>query len=220
MQSSPFHFLTTLEPIIGAPVLPRIYSTENDLRTLLNKIYATKFLCPEILSAEEIGHKLPMLVRCNANMPFDEFIILANVVGAELRNSTAWAMPIGHVFAIKHPEITRALIVFQQNWNTARAWKSDIATFLWRYILCLWCHIFVDFNGRLARIFLAEAIFTCASLSNIDFACCYYIARCIHAKIKNQLIVMESQNSRCWLCGTLELVSTIVSQQIASQILT
>lgn len=208
------NFITISEPKIGELNLFVLNKFKDDFKILLieqRTNHSTTSLQPKHdYHRPELSPSFPLDLRST----FADFVKQAEAAGFKLRDSRAWAAPVGHPFAIRHPEAMSARKAFELNWLAAKEWESDTATLIWRYVLCLWCHIFIDGNGRIARRFLAAGLCTidCSNEDGVDL--CFQLARDIHADIKNQLVVMESQNSRCWLTGALELLSTSVSKMM------
>jgi hypothetical protein len=158
----------------------------------------------------ELFSDIPFLVNCT----FTRFVETAINANLNMRVMISWARPIGHPFAIRHPPANLSRGIFENNWTSASDWRNDIATLVWRYIICLWCHIFVDGNGSLARRFLAGAFFIASESNNDNYNLCLQLACNIHRDIRNQLVIMESQNTTCWLNGSLELISLSINKMI------
>lgn len=208
------NFITIPEPKIGEVNLFAVNQFKNEFKILLNEQHADHSIIPLQSDFDCIRSELSPNFALNIGSTFEDFVREAEAAGFRLRDSMAWATPVGHPFAIRHPEAVSARRTFELNWLAAAAWESETATLIWRYVLCLWCHIFIDGNGHLARRFLAAGLCKLDYSKGDDFYLCFQLARDIHADIKNQLVVMESQNSRCWLTGTFELLSASVSKMM------
>lgn len=206
------NFITIPNPKIGAASSSVIKQFEVMLSIMLTEHNIAKSKAFRVTKSERMRAAFGLTCQPNVDSTFNEFVKEASYAGFTLRKSTAWAAPVGHPFAIRHPEAQFARNTFEFNWLAAQSWESDAASWIWRYILCLWCHIFVDGNGRLARRLLATALHEIDLTNKIDFKLCLQLADHIHTDIKDQLVVMESQNFSCWLTGTFELISQSVSK--------
>ena len=206
------NFITIPEPRIGQANLSPIIQFRDDLKVLLIEQFANRTITAVHSKLELTRPGSSPNFPPNVKSTFGNFVKEAEAADFRLRDSMAWATPIGHPFAIRHPEAMSAREMFKLNWLAAAAWESDTATQIWRYVLCLWCHIFVDGNGRLARRFLSAVIYHIDLENRVDFRLCLQIAENIHIDIKDQLVIMESQNFCCWLAGTFELLSESASK--------
>jgi hypothetical protein len=208
------NFITIPNPKIGEASFSLVKQSEDALRTVLTQHSIGNFRASSVTKSEQRWPALFLTYQLKVEATFNEFVSEAKSEGFTVRTAVAWAKPEGHLFALRHPEPQFARSTFELNWLAASTWKSDTATWIWRYVLCLWCHIFVDGNGRLARRFLASALYNIDLTNKVDFNLCLHLAEHIHADIKDQLVVMESQNRRCWLTGAFELLSQSISKRI------
>ena len=199
-------FITIPNPIIGSFSSAEVGNLVERFDLVLRPIVESSNLQMVESSSANPSSECYDAVAYFAGGSFLDFMAAATSAGFEPRTGQTWAKPIGHAFKIKHPEVAMAKRFFESNWDRALVYQNSTAVMIWRYLLCLWCHIFKDGNGRLARIFLTAAILNCNSKYERNPCSTSLLADQIHSSIKDQLVIMECQNRWCWIAGTLDLI--------------
>lgn len=199
-------FITIPPPVLGTPNTSLATQFQLKFRIFLGQ--PNMILRNYVSRAEghQPNHRMSLDLPIDPMASFETFLDESQTAGFTLRTSPVWANPVGHFFFIRHPAVAIGTQRFRAGWHSADSWGSATATQLWRYMLCLWCHVFVDGNGRIARRFLASALHDIGTPNRLDFQTCSIFADEIHLKIRDALVIMESQNCSCWLTGLFEIL--------------